>query len=43
MILVCVTLKRFGISKNVAELTAFLAGDKTGYITAKVICVDGGI
>jgi 3-oxoacyl-[acyl-carrier protein] reductase len=43
MILARIPLKRFGIPQDVAELTAFLAGDKAGYITAQVICVDGGI
>jgi 3-oxoacyl-[acyl-carrier protein] reductase len=36
-------LKRFGRPEEVAELVAFLAGNKTGYITGQVICIDGGI
>jgi 3-oxoacyl-[acyl-carrier protein] reductase len=35
-------IKRFGTPEDVAELVAFLAGDKAGYITSQVIRIDGG-
>lgn len=38
-----IPLGRFGLAKDVAELAAFLAGEGAGYITAQVICVDGGV
>jgi 3-oxoacyl-[acyl-carrier protein] reductase len=38
-----IPLKRFGAAEDVAELTAFLASEAAGYITAQVICVDGGV
>jgi 3-oxoacyl-[acyl-carrier protein] reductase len=34
---------RFGEPEEVAEVVAFLAGDKTGYITGEVISVNGGL
>lgn len=37
------TLKRFGTPEEVAELAAFLASDRAGYITGQVIGIDGGI
>jgi len=37
------SIHRFGRSEDVAELVAFLASDRTGYITGQVICVDGGL
>lgn len=43
MILSRIPLKRFGMPQDIAELTAFLAGEQASYITAQVICVDGGI
>ena len=43
MILARIPLKRFGITDDVAELAAFLVDEKAGYITAQVICVDGGV
>jgi len=43
MILSRIPLKRFGTPEDVAELAAFLAGDKASYITAQVICIDGGV
>lgn len=38
-----IPLQRFGIPEDVAELAAFLASDRAGYITAQVISIDGGI
>jgi 3-oxoacyl-[acyl-carrier protein] reductase len=38
-----IPLKRFGKPEDLAELAAFLAGEKSGYITAEVICIDGGV
>jgi 3-oxoacyl-[acyl-carrier protein] reductase len=38
-----ISLKRFGIPDNVAELVAFLSSERAGYITAQVIGIDGGI
>ena len=43
MILSRIPLKRFGTPEDLAELAAFLAGDKSGYITAQVFCIDGGV
>ncbi|QFG54160.1 3-oxoacyl-ACP reductase FabG [Chryseobacterium sp.] len=34
---------RFGEAEEVADLVAFLASDKTGYITGEVININGGI
>ncbi len=36
-------LSRTGRPEEVAELVAFLASDRSGYINAQAICVDGGI
>ncbi len=36
-------IPRPGAPEEVAELVAFLAGDRAGYITAQVIGVDGGL
>jgi 3-oxoacyl-[acyl-carrier protein] reductase len=41
-ILAMVPLKRFGQPEDVAELVAFLATDRAGYITGQVITIDGG-
>jgi 3-oxoacyl-[acyl-carrier protein] reductase len=38
-----IPLGRFGVADDVAGLAAFLAGEDAGYITAQVICVDGGV
>lgn len=38
-----IPLGRFGIPDDVAELVTFLAGERAGYITAQVICIDGGV
>jgi 3-oxoacyl-[acyl-carrier protein] reductase len=36
-------LRRLGTPQEVAELAAFLASDRAGYITGQVICIDGGV
>jgi len=41
-ILAMIPLQRFGQPEDVAELVAFLASEKAGYITGQVICIDGG-
>jgi 3-oxoacyl-[acyl-carrier protein] reductase len=38
-----IALKRLGKPADVAELVAFLASNRAGYITAQVIPIDGGI
>ena len=38
-----IPMGRMGSPRDVAELVAFLAGDRSDYITGQVICVDGGI
>jgi 3-oxoacyl-[acyl-carrier protein] reductase len=38
-----IALKRFGKPDDVAELVAFLASERAGYITAQVIAIDGGV
>ena len=43
MVLSHTTLKRPGTPQEVAELAAFLASDRAGYITGQVISIDGGI
>jgi 3-oxoacyl-[acyl-carrier protein] reductase len=38
-----IPLKRFGTPEDLAELVAFLSSERSGYITAEVICIDGGV
>ena len=42
-ILSLVSLQRFGRPEEVAELAAFLASDRAGYISGQVIGIDGGM
>ncbi len=42
-ILSVIALQRFGKPEEIAELVAFLASDRAGYITGQVIGIDGGI
>lgn len=42
-ILTRIPLGRFGVAEDVAGLAAFLASDAASYITAQVICIDGGV
>jgi 3-oxoacyl-[acyl-carrier protein] reductase len=42
-ILARIPLKRYGQPEELAELVAFLAGPNSGYITAQVFCIDGGV
>jgi 3-oxoacyl-[acyl-carrier protein] reductase len=42
-ILSMIPLRRFGQPEDVAELVAFLASERAGYITGQVITIDGGI
>jgi 3-oxoacyl-[acyl-carrier protein] reductase len=42
-ILAMIPLRRFGQPEDVAELVAFLASERAGYITGQVITIDGGI
>jgi len=41
-ILGMIPLQRFGQPEDVAELVAFLASERAGYITGQVITIDGG-
>jgi 3-oxoacyl-[acyl-carrier protein] reductase len=38
-----IPLKRFGQPQDIAELAAFLASEKSAYITGQVFCIDGGV
>ena len=38
-----IPLGRFGKTKDIAEMVAFLASEKADYITGQVISVDGGM
>jgi 3-oxoacyl-[acyl-carrier protein] reductase len=38
-----IPLGRFGVPEDIAELAAFLASERASYITAQVICIDGGV
>lgn len=38
-----IPMGRMGTPEDIAEMVAFLAGDKAGYITGQVFCVDGGM
>jgi len=38
-----IALGRYGSTDDIAELTAFLASDKSAYITGQVIGVNGGL
>jgi 3-oxoacyl-[acyl-carrier protein] reductase len=42
-ILSMIPLRRFGQPEDVAELVAFLASERAGYITGQVITIDGGV
>ncbi len=42
-ILARIPLGRFGMTEDIAELAAFLVSEQAGYITAQIICVDGGV
>ena len=38
-----IPLGRFGRPEEVARVVAFLAGEKSGYITGQVVKIDGGL
>ena len=38
-----IPLKRYGTPQDVADLTVFLAGDKSSYMTGQVFSIDGGM
>ena len=42
-VLSMIPLQRFGQPEDVAELVAFLASDRAGYITGQAITIDGGL
>jgi 3-oxoacyl-[acyl-carrier protein] reductase len=41
--LALIPLQRFGQPEEVAELVAFLASERAGYITGQAIAIDGGL
>lgn len=41
-LLAMIPLQRLGQPEDVAELVAFLAGERAGYITGQVVTIDGG-
>jgi 3-oxoacyl-[acyl-carrier protein] reductase len=41
--LAAIPLRRLGTAEEVADLVAYLAGDRAGYITGSVFQIDGGI
>jgi 3-oxoacyl-[acyl-carrier protein] reductase len=43
MMLESTALKRFGRPEDIAEVVAFLASERAGYITGQLIVVDGGL
>ncbi len=43
IIMAMIPLGRAGKPEDVANLVAFLASDKSSYITGEVICIDGGL
>ena len=42
-VLEVIPLRRFGKVEDIANMVAFLASDKAGYITGQVLAVDGGM
>ena len=42
-VLEVIPMKRMGSAKEIADMTAFLASEKAGYITGQVFTVDGGM
>ncbi|MBV8437978.1 MAG: glucose 1-dehydrogenase [Silvibacterium sp.] len=42
-LLMNIPLKRLGTTEDIAELAAFLASDKAGYITGSTYVIDGGL
>lgn len=38
-----IPMGRMGCPEDVAQMVAFLAGDRSNYITGQVICIDGGM
>ena len=42
-ILTQIPMKRLGSVKDIAQMAAFLASEKAGYITGQVININGGM